>query len=70
MPGLTGLDLACEIHRIRPTVPVLLLTGYSERTTPERLADAGITEVILKPAQRDRLIASVRATLAPRADAE
>ncbi|MDO9708585.1 ATP-binding protein [Paracraurococcus lichenis] len=30
MPGLTGVQLAAEIRRLRPGLPVLLATGYAE----------------------------------------
>jgi CheY-like chemotaxis protein len=30
MPGMTGLQLAGELHRIRPRLAVLLATGYAE----------------------------------------
>jgi len=63
MPGLTGLELAREIRRVRTDIPVLLFTGYSESTTAERVAKAGITEVVLKPAGRDRLVRAVQDSL-------
>jgi len=40
MPGLTGSELAAEIHRLRPGLPVVIATGYSEapqETTLPRL---------------------------------
>jgi CheY-like chemotaxis protein len=30
MPGMTGIQLAEELHRTRPRLPVLLMTGYAE----------------------------------------
>lgn len=30
MPGLSGLDLAAKVRRQKPTLPILLATGYSE----------------------------------------
>ena len=30
MPGMTGRELAAEIHRIRPGLPVVIATGYAE----------------------------------------
>ncbi|WP_431269719.1 ATP-binding protein [Dankookia sp. P2] len=30
MPGMTGLELAEALHRLRPGLPVLLATGYAE----------------------------------------
>jgi signal transduction histidine kinase len=30
MPGMTGIELASEIHRTRPGLPVVIATGYSD----------------------------------------
>ena len=36
MPKLTGLDFAREVLRIRPDIPILLCTGFSEKITPDQ----------------------------------
>jgi CheY-like chemotaxis protein len=48
MPKLTGLDLAREVRRIRPDMPVLLCTGFSEKITPDSVKELGV-ELLLKP---------------------
>ncbi|MDR3556509.1 MAG: ATP-binding protein [Syntrophobacteraceae bacterium] len=48
MPELTGIDLIGEIHRIRPSIPAILSTGFSERCTPDILERIG-AELIMKP---------------------
>ncbi len=48
MPKLTGTDLAKEIHRIRPGIPVILCTGFSEKITPRTAAEFGVAH-IMKP---------------------
>ena len=48
MPKLTGVDLAGEVLRIRPDMPVMLCTGFSEKITPRRIKDLGI-ELLMKP---------------------
>ena len=35
MPNLTGMDLLEEVRRIRPDIPIILCTGFSERITPD-----------------------------------
>jgi len=30
MPGMTGLELAEIAHKVRPTMPILLATGYAD----------------------------------------
>ncbi|MGA2227945.1 MAG: PAS domain S-box protein, partial [Syntrophobacteraceae bacterium] len=42
MPKLTGLDLAREVRRIRPDMPVLLCTGFSEKITPDSVKELGV----------------------------
>ena len=61
MSGLTGLDLAEEVHRVRPGLPVLLLTGFSGSLTPERLAESGVDEVLHKPVGRADLVEAIQA---------
>lgn len=62
MPKMSGLQLARSITTIAP-VPVLLLTGYTEDLTPELLAEAGVTEVVLKPVDQSELATVMRRML-------
>jgi PAS domain S-box-containing protein len=63
MPGMTGLDLASQLQRIRPALPIVLMTGYSASLTPERVEAAGITQLLLKPTSIHDLGAAVHAAL-------
>jgi len=49
MPNMTGVELAKELMRIRPNVPIILATGFSEMVTPEKARAMGIREYIMKP---------------------
>jgi PAS domain S-box-containing protein len=49
MPRRTGLELARELTRQRPGLPVLLHTGYGEDLDPDDLARAGIVDMLRKP---------------------
>ncbi len=49
MPGMTGTDLAAEIRKIRPEIPIILCTGYSESATADMAAEMGIQEFFMKP---------------------
>ena len=49
MPHMTGVDLAKEMLRIRPDIPVILCTGFSERITEEKAREMGIRESLMKP---------------------
>jgi signal transduction histidine kinase/ActR/RegA family two-component response regulator len=60
MPGLTGDVLASELRRIRPGIPVALLSGFSDRWTAERARAAGFDGVIDKPLRPAALAQLVR----------
>jgi len=49
MPGLTGLELAAACSRVRPDLPIILCTGFSEIITSEKVRAAGVREVVTKP---------------------
>jgi CheY-like chemotaxis protein len=49
MPRITGVDLARELLRIRPDIPVILCTGFSQAITPEMAKGMGIRELVMKP---------------------
>ncbi|MFC7555734.1 response regulator [Pseudoroseomonas wenyumeiae] len=55
MPDMTGLQLAAELKQIRPALPVLLATGYTERRD---LAAAGLP-LLHKPFGQDALAAAI-----------
>lgn len=64
MPGCTGLDLAAEIRKLRPDLPMLICTGYGASLTPEVVARNGFHDVLLKPVEMATLFRAVRAALA------
>jgi DNA-binding NtrC family response regulator len=49
MPGMTGTQLAAALHRIRPELPIILMTGHSGQARSHRLRAAGICGVLRKP---------------------
>ena len=49
MPKMTGDELAKEIMAIRPDIPIILCTGFSERITEERAKEMGIKAFVMKP---------------------
>jgi signal transduction histidine kinase/CheY-like chemotaxis protein len=51
MPGLIGTVLAHEIRKLRPDVPIVLMSGYSGAQMHERARAAGISEILRKPVQ-------------------
>ena len=57
MPGMDGVDLAKEICRIVPELPVYALTANVIGTEEEGLRRAGVRDVLYKPLSRDDLYA-------------
>ena len=49
MPGLTGVSLTRELTRIRPDLPVILCTGFSNDITETSARQAGIKSLLMKP---------------------
>jgi PAS domain S-box-containing protein len=49
MPQVTGIKLAEELLRIRPDVPVILCTGFSEMVDANGAKAFGIREFLMKP---------------------
>jgi PAS domain S-box-containing protein len=49
MPHLPGNALAAQINQIRPDIPIILFTGFSDLLTEQELTVAGIRAVALKP---------------------
>ena len=55
MPRLTGTELATRVLQLRPELPIVLTTGYSEQITPERARELGVREFLLKPVSKAEL---------------
>jgi CheY-like chemotaxis protein len=49
MPNMTGLQLAKKLLHFRPDIPIILITGFSEKATLEITKKIGISEYIMKP---------------------
>jgi PAS domain S-box-containing protein len=67
MPGMNGLRLAKEFLKIRPDIPIILLTGHGDAVIPERLKKAGIKELLMKPLGKQQLAEVIRRVLNDRA---
>ena len=63
MPTMTGDVLAGRLMAIRPDMPVILCTGYSEQITSEKADQLGIAAFLMKPLAIGDLACTLRATL-------
>ncbi|HUL68487.1 MAG TPA: PAS domain-containing protein [Burkholderiaceae bacterium] len=65
MPDMTGSELALEIRKIRPDIPIVLMTGYVTTALSSRARDAGVVEVLNKPLVRRDIARSLAGALRP-----
>ena len=63
MPCMTGDQLAVKILSIRPEIPIMLCTGYSEKISPEKAYKLGICSFAMKPLDQTDFVKSVREVL-------
>lgn len=66
MPGISGLDLLRRIHQVKPTLPVLIVTGYP---SIERVVEAikhGAVDFIPKPFEGRWVLDAVRRAIQAR----
>jgi CheY-like chemotaxis protein len=49
VPAASALDLAAELHRIVPDVPILLATASADEMVVEELLSASVSEVVHLP---------------------
>ena len=60
MPGLTGELVAAEVRRLRPEIPVVLVSGFSDRLTAEQALAAGFDGFVDKPLRPTTLAQLIR----------
>ena len=63
MPKMTGDNLAVELMKIRPGLPVILCTGYSNKISDETAFEMGIKAFAYKPMDKSALLKTVRKVL-------
>ena len=63
MPNMTGEMLARELIGIRPDIPIILCTGFSETTSEEKAKEVGVREFVMKPLEMNLLAKTIRKIL-------
>jgi len=59
MPKINGLEAIAFFRQQYPSVPVLVLTGYPDIQLTTNLLKQGVVDYMVKPADKDALIAAV-----------
>ena len=70
MPGLSGLQLAHQLRKVRPDLPVILTSGY---VNPEDQANAdrlGIRAILTKPVNTKELLSTLAAILVQKTESD
>ena len=69
MPGVGGFQVLREIRRASPNAatPVVMVSALADATTRDRCTRAGASAYMIKPIERNALVATVKAQIAGRA---
>ena len=63
MPNMTGEDLAQELMRIKPSIPIILCTGFSTKIDDRKAGAMGIRAFVLKPMVIREIASTIRKVL-------
>jgi signal transduction histidine kinase/ActR/RegA family two-component response regulator len=63
MPHMTGIRFTVEIKAIRPDIPVILCTGFSEDIDEENYKTRGVSGFVMKPITREKIARTIRRVL-------
>ena len=69
MPGVGGFEVLAEIRRASPNAatPVIVVSVLSDQATKDRCMKSGASAYVVKPVERNSLVATVKAQIAARA---
>ncbi|MDM8556405.1 response regulator [Desulfococcaceae bacterium HSG7] len=63
MPNMNGIQLAQELHRIRPDLPIILSTGFSKQMMAKKDGASHISAYVMKPFEMYELATLIREIL-------
>lgn len=63
MPVMTGDRLAAEFLSLRPDIPIILCTGFSDQMSDEKAREMGICAFAMKPFDKNTFAVTVRNAL-------
>ncbi len=66
MPHMRGDLLAVKMMEIRPDIPVLLCTGFSQIVTEQKAMEIGVKGLLMKPLVMKDLAETIRNVLESR----
>jgi CheY-like chemotaxis protein len=63
MPGMTGLELVRDIRALSPDLPVIMVSGYSDKVDADSAQQHGIGYFFYKPVKSDVLLSALKEML-------
>lgn len=63
MPNLRGDQLACRLLKIRPDIPIIMVTGFADTVAKRYITHMGIRALIQKPILLWNIATAIRAVL-------
>lgn len=63
MPGITGLEALTRIKKIRPQVPVVMITKSEEEYIMEEAIGSNIADYLIKPVNPNQILLSIKKNL-------
>jgi CheY-like chemotaxis protein len=63
MPNMTGKELAKELMTIRPDIPIIMCTGFSEQIDENKVKVMGISAFAMKPIVMSQMANTIREVL-------
>ncbi len=63
MPGINGLQLAKRVRILRPDLPIIICTGFSDKIDSSEINELGAIELVIKPFTAAELIRAVEKAL-------
>jgi PAS domain S-box-containing protein len=65
MPVMKGIELAAEVRAFAPQLPVVIMSGYFSRISPEKLAQIGHVALLSKPFTNEELARAIAKAIHP-----
>lgn len=59
MPSMNGDQLASELKKLKPNLPVVLCTGFGSEIAEQQVKDLGLNGFLIKPIARNTMLETV-----------
>ena len=63
MPGMDGLEVFDELRKMRPDIPVIIITAYGSPEAADEALKKGVADFITKPFRKDTILFTMNRVL-------